>query len=78
MRHRRWLEFSKDRYFELSYHPCKANMVADTLSRNSLHMSMLMGREMNLIEHFRDLSFVCEMTQRSVMLGMLKLNTNVL
>ena len=31
---RRWLEFLKDYDFELSYHPNKANVVADTLSRN--------------------------------------------
>lgn len=78
MRHRRWLEFLKDRDFKLSYHPCKANMVADTLSRNSLHISVLMGREMILIEQFRDLSFVCEVAPRSVMLGMLNLDINVL
>ena len=48
----------KDYDFELSYHPFKANMVAYALSRNSLHMSALMVREMDLIEQFRDLNFV--------------------
>ncbi|GAU48377.1 hypothetical protein TSUD_405390 [Trifolium subterraneum] len=38
MRQRRWLEFLKDYDFELSYHPGKANVVADALSRKSLHM----------------------------------------
>lgn len=28
--------------FDLCYHPGKANVVADALSRKSLHMSMLM------------------------------------
>ncbi|KAI5440863.1 hypothetical protein KIW84_010356 [Lathyrus oleraceus] len=42
MRQRRWLEFFKDYDFELSYHPGKANVVVDTLSRKSLHMSTLM------------------------------------
>ncbi|GAU42645.1 hypothetical protein TSUD_398500, partial [Trifolium subterraneum] len=37
MRQRRWLEFLKDYDFELSYHPGKANVVADALSRKSLH-----------------------------------------
>ena len=32
MRHRRWLEFLKDYDFKLSYHPGKANVVADALS----------------------------------------------
>lgn len=50
MRHRRWLEFLKDCDFELSYHPDKANVVADALSMKYLHMSALMVREMDLIE----------------------------
>ncbi|MCI82143.1 hypothetical protein A2U01_0103417, partial [Trifolium medium] len=56
MRQKRWLEFLKDYDFELSYHPGKANVVADALSRKSLHMSSLMARELELIEEFRDLS----------------------
>jgi len=39
MRQRRWLEFLKDYNFQLSYHPGKANVVADALSRKSLHVS---------------------------------------
>ncbi|XP_058734206.1 uncharacterized protein LOC131605935 [Vicia villosa] len=50
--------------------------MADALSRNSLHMSALMVRD--LIEQFRDLSLVCEITPESVKLGMLKLISNVL
>ncbi|CAJ2661820.1 unnamed protein product [Trifolium pratense] len=73
MRQRRWLEFLKDYDFDLSYHPGKANVVADALSRKSLHMSSLMVKELELIEEFRDLSLVCEVTPKSVKLGMLKL-----
>ena len=47
---RRWLEFLKDYNFELSYHPGKANVMVDALSRKSLHMSLLMVREMDLLE----------------------------
>lgn len=43
-------------------------MVADALSINSLHMSALMIRELELIEQFRDLSLVCEITPGSVKL----------
>ena len=50
MRQRRWLEFLKDYDFGLNYHPGKANVVADALSRKSLHMSMLMMRELELLE----------------------------
>ncbi|MCI30556.1 hypothetical protein A2U01_0051765, partial [Trifolium medium] len=46
---------------------------ADALSRKSLHMSSLMAKELELFEEFRDLSLVCELTTRSVKLGMLKL-----
>jgi hypothetical protein len=78
MRQRRWLEFLKDYDFELSYHPGKANVVADALSRKSLHMSTLMAKELEMIEQFRDLSLVCETTPRSVRLGMLKLTNDFL
>ena len=78
MRLRKWLEFLKDYDFGLNYHPGKANMVADALSRKSLYMSALMVRELDLIEQFRYLSLVCEVTPNSVMLGMLKLTSSFL
>lgn len=43
------------------------------MSRKSLHMSVLMARELDLIEQFIDLSLACEVTIDSVRLGMLKL-----
>ena len=33
IRHRRWLEFLKDYDMSVHYHHCKANVVADSLSR---------------------------------------------
>jgi len=48
MRQRRWLEYLKDFDFQLSYHPGKANVVADALSRKSLHMSSLKVKELEL------------------------------
>jgi len=42
MRQRKWLEYLKDFDFQLGYHPGKANVVADALSRKTLHMSALM------------------------------------
>ncbi|XP_050910032.1 uncharacterized protein LOC127123898 [Lathyrus oleraceus] len=49
MRQMRWLAFLKDYDFELSYHPGKANVVADALSMKSLHISMLMeGQKLDL------------------------------
>lgn len=73
MRKSRWLEFLKDYGFEMNYHPGKANVVADALRRKSLHMSMLMVKETNLTEQFRDLSLVYQITPMRVKLGMLKL-----
>lgn len=50
----------------------------DALSRKSLHMSALMIIELDLIEQFRYLSMVCELTPGSGMLGMLKVNKEFL
>jgi len=78
MRQRRRLEYLKDFDFQLSCHPGKANVVADALSRKTLHMSALMVKELELIEQFRDLSLVSELTPEGVRLGMLKLTSNIL
>src|SRR4051794_25879723 len=73
-----WLEFLKDYDFELSYHRGKANVVADALSRNLLHISALIVKEMDLIEQFRSLSLLCELTLKSLKFGMLKVTNNML
>ena len=78
MRKRRWLELLKDYDFELSYHPSKANVMADTLSRKSLYISSLMVRELDLLEQFRKLSLVCEVTPNSVRLGVLRITSELL
>jgi len=62
MRQRRWLELLKDFDFGLNYHPGKANVVAYVLSRKTLHMSAMMVKELELLEQFKDLSLVCEMS----------------
>ena len=53
MMQRRWIEFLKYYDFQLIYHPGKANVVADALSRKKIQMSSLMIRELTLIEDFR-------------------------
>ncbi|XP_038901234.1 uncharacterized protein LOC120088190 [Benincasa hispida] len=45
MRQRRWLELVKDYDCEILYHPGKANMVADALSRKVAHSEALITRQ---------------------------------
>ena len=78
MKQRRWIEFFKDYNFELKYHPRKANIVADALSRKSLHVSIMMVREMELIKEFRDLNFVIKMTSGKVRVNMLKVTNELM
>ncbi|WVZ63978.1 hypothetical protein U9M48_013565 [Paspalum notatum var. saurae] len=57
MRQRRWLELIKDYDLEIHYHPGKANVVADALSRKS-YANMALGFEMppELCEEFESLN----------------------
>jgi hypothetical protein len=57
MRQRRWLEFIKDYELEIHYHPGKANVVADALSRKS-QVNMLAAHPMlyELVKEFDRLS----------------------
>ena len=52
MRQRRWLEFIKDYDFTLSYHPGKANVVADALSRKASGVLASLVWSQKLIEDF--------------------------
>lgn len=56
----------------------KANVVAYALSRKSLCMSMLVVRELELIEQFIKLSLVCEETLNTVKFDILKLTSGIL
>ena len=66
MRQRRWMEFLNDYKFELKYHPSKANVVVDALSRKSLTMTWMMIKEMELIESFRDLNLGISITLHAI------------
>ena len=72
MRQRRWMKFLKNYDFGLSYHPGKANVVADALSRKSLHLSTMMMQKQRLLEEFRDLNLAVEVKLRSLYLGNLQ------
>jgi len=44
------MKYLKDYDFELLYHPGKANVVVDALSRKMVHVSTMMIKELELIE----------------------------
>ena len=51
MRQRRWMEFLKDYDFTLHYHPGKANLVADALSRESREaLASIASREWRMLD----------------------------
>jgi len=50
------MKYLKDYDFELLYHPSKANVVADALSRKIVHISAMMVKELELIEKLRDMN----------------------
>ena len=43
LRECKWVEYMRDYDFELSYHPGKANVVVDALSRKSYVASLLVS-----------------------------------
>ena len=51
MRQRRWMELLKDYDFSLQYHPGKANVVANALSRKpQTEIASLINREWQALE----------------------------
>ena len=54
LRQHRWLEFVKDYDFELSYHPGKVNVVADTSSRRNFVANLCAVREWRLLDTVTD------------------------
>ncbi|XP_052728608.1 uncharacterized protein LOC128195371 [Vigna angularis] len=77
MRQRRWLEFLKDYDFELLYHPGKANVVADALSRKVVHVSSMMVRELSLVESFRDLKLQFDLEPNVIKCCTLRISSDV-
>jgi hypothetical protein len=57
LRQRRWLELIKDYDLEIHYHPGKANLVADALSRKEhVHSAIVAQLPDEIVEDFRRLN----------------------
>jgi hypothetical protein len=57
LRQRRWLELIKDYDLEIQYHPGKANLVADPLSRmEHVHSAIVAQLPDEIVEDFRRLN----------------------
>ena len=51
-----WLELFKDYDCEILYHPVKANVVADALSRRRASVASMMVHEWSLLEQMSELT----------------------
>jgi len=78
MRQRRWMEFLKDYDFELLYHPGKINVVADALSRKTMHTAHLMIKEVELLEQFRDMKLQVELGSEYIRCSTLTISSDFL
>jgi hypothetical protein len=57
LRQRRWLELIKDYELDIHYHPGKANLVADALSRKEhVHVAIVAQLPNELVEDFEKLN----------------------
>ncbi|XP_072077974.1 uncharacterized protein [Arachis hypogaea] len=76
MRQRRWMELLKDYDFELSYHPGKANVVADALSRKLLYASWMMLREEEFLKEFESLKIGAQEVAGTLCLSQLQISSD--
>ncbi|XP_073222472.1 uncharacterized protein [Cicer arietinum] len=65
------MEFIKDYEFTLHYHPGKANVVVDALSRKRAHLSSITLKGLELLENFRDLDLNMDSLSGKVQCGMI-------
>jgi len=78
MRQRRWMEYLKDYNFELLYHPSKANVVADALSRKRVHISAMMVKELELIVKLQDMNLSLHTCTNHIRCSMLQITNEFL
>ena len=73
MRQRRWIELLKDYDFTIEYHPGKANVVADALSRKSLgNLSCIHSVRIPLLLELRALNVELAQGEKGGLLATLK------
>ncbi|XP_042387466.1 uncharacterized protein LOC121979543 [Zingiber officinale] len=77
MRQRRWLELVKDYDCNINYHPGKANVVADALSRKSATLSQLTSQQ-QLISEFQRLNLEVVAAREQLKLSALIVKSNLL
>ncbi|GAU50355.1 hypothetical protein TSUD_283640 [Trifolium subterraneum] len=77
MRQRRWMEYLKDFDFELNYHPGKANVIADALSRKALYASEILMHQCGLYEKFRDMNLSVTYRKGGVKLNRIELTCDL-
>uniref|UniRef100_A0A2N9FE66 Reverse transcriptase n=1 Tax=Fagus sylvatica TaxID=28930 RepID=A0A2N9FE66_FAGSY len=70
MRQRRWLDLLKDYDYTIQYHPGKANVAADALSRKSARfMAHLRAKEWRLLKELRDLNVELSLNSSGVLIA---------
>jgi hypothetical protein len=70
MRQRRWLDLLKDYDCNIQYHPRKANVMADALSRKSAgFMAHLRAKEWRLLKELRDLNVELSLNSSGVLIA---------
>ena len=78
MRQRRWLELIKDYDLEILYHPGKANVVADALSRKKqMNVAALITTQQWLVEDLRRMDIEVVLGDVEVRLASLSLQPDL-
>jgi len=72
------MEYLKDYDFELLYHPGKANIVADALSRKGMHISAIMVKKLELIAKLRYMNLGMQLGEDSIKCSVLALTSDIL